>query len=364
MGIADREDGSGVLDRKTAFVTNASQAGGKAAAMALAKEGACVLIHDPLSSVLGMARRYSESHADKSGVAMTPIPGLSVVRMTSPRELLPENDRPTICLVLQGRMKVATGPRTIEAGAGESLLFTSDVPSIIQVSRASLREPYVALLIELDVAVITNLVADIHAVMAADGSQWRVENTDEDVTSAALRLVSLIRHPESLSLLMQPLFRELHYWLLAGRHGVALKGLSKQNSTAQRVARSVALIRAEFAKPLPVDRLASLAGMSTSAFHQHFRAVTSMTPLQFQKQLRLIESRRLMLSEGRSASSAAFTVGYQSVSQFNRDYRRMFGLPPVRETAEARKAAERKSSDGTGFLRRDAVGFRAPVISA
>ena len=112
------------------------------------------------------------------------------------------------------------------------------------------------------------------------------------------------------------------------------------------------------------DRLASIAGMSTSAFHQHFRAVTSMTPLQFQKQLRLMESRRLMLSEGRSASRAAFTVGYLSVSQFNRDYRRMFGLPPVRETAKARKTAERKSSDRSGFVRRDAVGFRAPVISA
>ncbi|MBM0106625.1 AraC family transcriptional regulator [Steroidobacter sp. S1-65] len=289
--------------------------------------------------LLDTARRFSESHADASGIAVTPIVGLRVVRLTRPRAFLPESDRPMICLVLQGRMKVSIGTRAIEAGAGESVLFTSDVPSVTEVCQASLLEPYIALLIELDAAVITSLVSEIHAV-TTEGSPWRTENTDADVASVALRLMNLLRHPESMSLLIQPLFRELHYWLLTGKHGAAIKGLSKQDSAAQRVARAIALIRAEFAKSLPIDRLASRVGMSASAFHHHFRAVTAMTPLQFQKRLRLIESRRLMLSEGRSASSAAFTVGYQSVSQFNRDYRRMFGLPPVRETVQARKAAE------------------------
>ena len=350
---------------KTALVTNASQAS-SADRVGIGRVDQFGAAREPVmtESLLDTVRRYSQSHADKSGIAMTPIPGLRVIRATSPRELQPETDRPTICLVLQGRMKVATGLRTIDAGAGESLLFTSDVASITQISRATLLEPYVALLIELDVAVIANLVAEIHAVMAADGSQWRTENTDEDVASAALRLVSLLRHPESMPLLVQPLFRELHYWLLTGKHGVAIKGLSRQDSAAQRVARAVALIRAEFAKPLPVDRLAGIAGMSTSAFHQHFRTVTSMTPLQFQKQLRLIESRRLMLSEGRTASSAAFAVGYQSVSQFTRDYRRMFGLPPVRETAQARRSTERESDDRSRFLRHDAVRLTATAISA
>lgn len=314
--------------------------------------------------LLDMARRYAESHADESGIATTPITGLRVVRANSPRELQPRSDRPMICLVLQGRMQVTTGTRTIEAGGGESLLFTTDVPSITEVSRASLFEPYVALLIELDAAVITSLVADIRAAMAADGSQWRTENTDDDVASVALRLLSLLRHPESMPLLVQPLFRELHYWLLAGRHGAAIRGLNRQDSAAQRVARAVALIRTEFAKSLPIERLAGMVGMSLSAFHQHFRAVTSMTPLQFQKQLRLIESRRLMLSEGRSASSAAFSVGYQSVSQFNRDYRRMFGLPPVRETAVARKGAERKSVDRAPSLRHDVMGLGSAPVPA
>jgi AraC-like DNA-binding protein len=135
----------------------------------------------------------------------------------------------------------------------------------------------------------------------------------------------------------------MHYWLLAGRHGEAIRLLGWPYGHVQRVARAVALLRTEFAKPLPVERLAAMAGMSQSSFHQHFRAVTSLTPLQFQKQLRLIEARRLMLSEGATASSAAFAVGYESVTQFTREYGRMFGLPPVRDTkvmrGKARSAA-------------------------
>jgi AraC-like DNA-binding protein len=291
-----------------------------------------------MDSLLDTARRYAESHADKLGIAKTPIPGLSVVRVSGPRELQHTISRPTICLVLQGKMEVVGGHRNIEAGPGDTLLFATDVPSIHRVSRASLVEPYVALLVELDVAVITGVTADIDAVVAADRSLGRVQNTREEVISVVSRLMGLIRRPESVPLLMGPLIRELHYWLLAGEHGADIGNVSRQDSAARRVARIVASIRVDFAKSLPVERLAAMAGMSPSAFHQHFRAATSMTPLQFQKQLRLIEARRLMLSEGTSASSAAFAVGYQSVSQFSRDYRRTFGLPPVRETSVARRA--------------------------
>jgi AraC-like DNA-binding protein len=130
--------------------------------------------------------------------------------------------------------------------------------------------------------------------------------------------------------------REMHYWLLAGRHGAAIRGLGWPNSHAQRVARAVAVLRTDFRHPLRVEHLAAAAGMSPSSFHQHFRAVTSLSPLQFQKQLRLIEARRLMLAEGISASSAAYAVGYESVPQFTREYARMFGLPPVRSLEAAK----------------------------
>ncbi|MDD3444577.1 MAG: AraC family transcriptional regulator, partial [Zavarzinia sp.] len=130
---------------------------------------------------------------------------------------------------------------------------------------------------------------------------------------------------------------EMHYWLLAGRHGPAIRRLGMPEGPVRRVARAVSLLRAEFARTLPVDRLAAAAGMSPSSFYQHFRAVTSLSPLQFQKHLRLIEARRLMMAEGASASSAAFAVGYESVSQFTREYGRLFGLPPAKDSKAARR---------------------------
>jgi len=164
----------------------------------------------------------------------------------------------------------------------------------------------------------------------------RHEQTDTEVIDAALRLMRLIERPASVPVLRTQLVREMHYWLLTGRHGAAIRRLGWPDGSVQRVARAVAVLRAEFAQPLRVERLAAVAGMSPSSFHQHFRTVTSLSPLQFQKQLRLIEARRLMLSVGMTSSSAAFAVGYQSVSQFTREYGRMFGSPPVRETRAAR----------------------------
>ncbi len=171
------------------------------------------------------------------------------------------------------------------------------------------------------------------------GAPVRVEQTDAEVADAALRLLRLVERPAALPILQAQLVREMHYWLLAGRHGQAIRQLAGPASAAPRIARAVALLRAEFAQPLPVERLAAAAGMSASSFHQHFRAATSLSPRQFQKQLRLIEARRRMTAEGVSASSAAFAVGYESVQQFSREYRRMFGLPPGRDAEAIRAAA-------------------------
>ncbi|MDG2517838.1 helix-turn-helix domain-containing protein [Lysobacter soli] len=165
------------------------------------------------------------------------------------------------------------------------------------------------------------------------------EPTDVEVADAALRLMRLIERPSAMPVLRSQLLRELHYWLLAGHHGPTIRQLGLPDGQVQRVARAVAVLRAEYNRALPVERLAAVAGMSPSSFYQHFRAVTSLSPLQFQKQLRLIEARRLMRSEGHSATNAADTVGYESVPQFNREYRRMFGRPPVRDTMSAKANA-------------------------
>lgn len=287
-------------------------------------------------ALLDVVGRYTEAHADPGGIAQTPIPQLATVRATSPSGLIHAVSRPLICIVLQGGKQVAMGRQTFRFVAGESLLITADVPTVSQITHASVAVPYLSLVLELDLGVIADLVMQMKAGLAAETAPVRVERTDAEVADAALRLIQLLDRADVEPVLHALRARELHYWLLAGRHGAAMRRLGWPEGHAQRVARAVAVLRAEFAQPLPVERLAAVAGMSPSSFHRHFLAVTSLSPLQFQKQLRLIEARRLMMSEGVSVSRAAFSVGYESVTQFTREYGRMFGLPPFRDAEAAR----------------------------
>ncbi len=290
-------------------------------------------------TLLNAVCRYVKEYADPTGLAQTPIPGLTIIRQASPSDLAHAISRPLVCLVLQGRKKVAIRAQTFTFNAGDSLLITADVPTVSQITQASAAAPYLSLVLDLDLAVIAELTVQMSAVPITDGTPLRVEQTDAQVADAALRLMRLLKHPASVPVLHAQLVRELHYWLLVGRHGAAIRQLGWPQGHAHRVARAVAVLRAEFAQPLPVDRLAAAASMSPSSFHQHFRAVTSLSPLQFQKQLRLIEARRLMMSQDASASRAAFAVGYESVSQFTREYGRMFGLPPVKDIEAVRNAS-------------------------
>ncbi|GGA77586.1 AraC family transcriptional regulator [Brucella endophytica] len=289
-----------------------------------------------MSTLLDTIRRYAQSHADSAGIARTPIPGLTLVRGTAPSGLDHAISRPLACLVLAGAKHVAMGAESFAFSAGDSLLIAADVPTVSQITRASPAAPYFSLVLELDPAVIAGLVAEMSAAPDDDARPIRVEPTEAEVADAALRLMRLLDRPASLPVLQAQLVREMHYWLLAGRHGAAIRRLGWPDGHVQRVARAVAMLRAEFAKPLRIEQLAAVAGMSPSSFHQHFRAVTSLSPLQFQKQLRLIEARRLVLFEDMTASSAAFAVGYESVPQFTREYARLFGLPPVRDRKTAK----------------------------
>ncbi|WP_159996714.1 AraC family transcriptional regulator [Roseomonas sp. 18066] len=292
-----------------------------------------------MNPLLDAVRRHADAAADRHGMAATPIPGLTTVRATAPSGLVHAIARPLVCLVLQGSKAVSMGPAHFSFSAGDSLLISADVPTVSQVTAASQVAPYYSLVLELDPAVI----AELSVQMRAPGRDTapapvRVDPTEAEVAEAALRLMRLLDHPEAAPLLQGAQLREIHYWLLAGRHGAAIRALGWPDGAAQRVARAVALLRADYAGPLPTARLAAAAGMSLSAFHAHFRAVTSLTPLQFQKQLRLIEARRLMQAEGLAASQAAFAVGYESVPHFTRDYGRLFGQPPVRDARLAREA--------------------------
>jgi len=290
-------------------------------------------------TLLDAVGRYAQAYAGSTGVAQTPIPGLTVIRCARPTGLEYAISRPLACLVLQGGKAVTMGTRTFAFTAGDSLLITADIPTASQITLASDAEPYFSLVLDLNLPLIAELAVELSLGPAVQGAPVRVEPTDAEVADAALRLLRLIERPAALPVLHAQLLREMHYWLLVGRHGAAIRQLGWPEGHTQRVARAVALLRSEFAKPLPVEKLAHTAGMSPSSFYQHFRAATSLSPLQFQKQLRLIEARRLMTSEGISASSAAFAVGYESVQQFTREYRRMFGLPPGKDSEALRDLA-------------------------
>lgn len=289
---------------------------------------------DPL---LDHARRYADAHVDRNGVAATPIEGLVILRETAPSMLQYAVSKPLVALVLQGSKRVTMGNRTFDFGTGECLLITTDVPTVSQITSASRVLPYYSLVHELDPAIIGDLVNQIGPAPFEADQPVRVDSTEAEIADAALRLIRLFDRPATLTVLGQQLRRELHYWLLSGRHGGAIRALGVTDSHANRIGRAVALLRAHFSKPVRIEALAEAAGMSLSAFHVHFRAITSLTPLQFQKQLRLIEARRRMVAQGESIGEAAHRVGYESVSQFTREYGRMFGQPPARDIRQVRE---------------------------
>lgn len=290
----------------------------------------------PTNALLEHARRYADLRVDAHGVATTPVPGVVVLRETAPSLLQYAISKPLVALVLQGNKRVSMGERSYDFGAGESLLISTDVPTVSQITRASQAMPYYSLVVELDTALIAGLAGEIGAVPLAVQEPVRVEPTEAEVADTALRLLRLLDRPRHLAVLGPALLRELHFWLLTGRHGGAIRALGVAGSHAQRIGRAVAILREKYAQPVRIETLADAAGMSVSAFHVHFRRITSLTPLQFQKQLRLIEARRRMLYEGVSISRAADAVGYESVPQFTREYARLFGLPPGRSIRQVR----------------------------
>jgi AraC-like DNA-binding protein len=288
-----------------------------------------------MDKLLHAIRRYADVNADAAGVAATPVCGLSMIRATSRSALQYAINRPLVALVVQGGKRVTMGGSSFDFGAGDSLIIAADVPIVSQITQASAGVPYYSFVLELDPAIIEPLALEMHVAQASAGPLVRVDPTEAEAAEAALRLVRAFDRPAVLPILQAQLVRELYVWLLAGRHGPAIRALGVTDSRAQRIGRAVALIRERYHEALRVERLAETAGMSLSSFHEHFRAITSLSPLQFQKQLRLIEARRMMISEGEAASSAAYAVGYASIPQFTRDYGRLFGVTPVRDVREA-----------------------------
>ncbi len=286
--------------------------------------------------------RYAGARSSDDGVIATPLRGVGVMRRDAPAGFSKVIYRPLVCLVLGGEKQVTVETETHVFSAGQSALVTADVPAVSRVTRASRAEPYLAVAVELEAAVLLELAEAVPCAGASTPgpvlAPVLVDETEEAVADCVLRLMRLVDRPEAAAALRDPIGREMHYWLLAGRHRAAVQSLTHPDGVAHRIARAVAVLRQGFDQSLRVEDLAAAAGMSASTFHLHFRSVTSVSPVQFQKQLRLIEARRLLLTEGMSANRAAYAVGYESVPQFTREYARMFGTSPGRDSRERRAA--------------------------
>jgi AraC-like DNA-binding protein len=293
-------------------------------------------------------RAYASRHANSDGLAVTPVPGLRMMYVESPPGDLHSVYRPLVCLILQGAKQMTVGREERIFAAGQSVIVSADMPVVGRIVQASPSDPYLAVAVELETTILRELAAQLGGVRPQRPSETRTlfaQDTEAATLDCASRLMRLLDRPDAAPLLRPGIMRELHYWLLSGEHGAALRTLADPDSHASRLAAAVAILRAEFRSRVPIERLAAAAAMSLTAFHKHFKHMTSLTPGQYQKRLRLIEARRLMLDEGFSASSAAFEVGYESVSQFTREYGRLFQAPPKRDALRVRYAS-RTANEG------------------
>jgi AraC-like DNA-binding protein len=277
-------------------------------------------------------------HAPEDGVISSAVPGLALIRASQPSQPLPSLYEPSLCVVVQGRKRAVLGNSTYMYDALNYLVVSVMLPVRGQIIDATPERPYLCLRIGIDRRIIGELLlqtgANGHdrAAKSIDADRGLyVARTDDALLDAVVRLMRLLDAPDDAPVLAPLIMREIHYRALTGEWGTRLREICVADSRMQRVSNAIDLLRTRFAEALSIEALAGAAHMSASTFHHRFKEVTAMTPVQFQKHLRLHEARRLMLIEGLEASSAAHRVGYESPSQFSREYRRLFGAPPRRE---------------------------------
>jgi AraC-like DNA-binding protein len=271
----------------------------------------------------------------------TAVPGLALYRRDEPTEPISTMYETIVCVIAQGVKRVQLADETFVYDPQNYLLTSVDLPAFVQVIEASKEKPYLGLVLKLDLREISQLMVDSN--LPAPRQQSKRGMATGRVTIQLLtsfqRLVDLLDAPEDIPILAPVIKREIFYRLLVGDQGVRLRQIASAGSHSRQIAKAIDRLKSDFAQPLRIDDLAAQANMSTSSFHHHFRALTAMSPLQYQKWLRLNEARRLMLAENQDATTAAFEVGYESPSQFSREYSRLFGAPPLRDITSLRQTA-------------------------
>lgn len=264
----------------------------------------------------------------------TPIQGLNLHRWEMPTEPTSYMLAPSICLIGQGKKRLFLGEDSYIYDAHRFLITSVDLPVVAQIIEASREKPYLGLTMELDLRMIARLMLD-NDMPSSRPTKDRLGIAVSEVSIPLLdafdRLLDLLEHPEDIPALAPLIQQEIFYRLLMGEQGPRLRQITTIGNHCYQIARAIDWLKDNFSKPVKVEELAGKAGLSVSAFHNHFRSITAMSPLQFQKRMRLNEARRLMLANNFDASRAAFEVGYESPSQFSREYSRLFGAPPMRD---------------------------------
>ncbi len=278
--------------------------------------------------------RLVEKFSNGDGIHATAVPGMKCIRASAPGERMPTLYNPSMCLIVQGRKQVMAEEEIFHYGPGQFLAVSVDLPLVGQVLEASDARPYLCLQIDLDAHLLSELLAQLESAHTIKNATTRgvfVGDLDAATQDAMLRLALLLETPADIAMLAPVVLREIHYRLLRGKHGQAIVQMALAGSNMQKISEVIRVMKTNLALPVRIDALAEIVHMSPSSFYAHFKAITAMSPLQYHKRMRLTEARQIMFTEHADAASTAYRVGYESASQFSREYSRMFGAPPLRD---------------------------------
>ncbi len=285
--------------------------------------------------------RYTEAQPGQSPYT-TCVEGLIILRSDSERRASHLLYQPALCITVQGSKSATFGDQCHQYSAGQALLVSVEIPGFGTVTEASPDKPYLGVILELNLPIlraVASELADPPKPSDSVGSGVFITDFDGALTDCTVRLLGLLDAPSAIPVLYPTIMREISYWLLSGPHGADVVRMTLSNDHEHRILQAIHYLRDHFAKSVRIGDLAAIAQLSPSAFHRQFKAVTAMTPLQYQKQLRLLEARRLMITGAANVEDAAFRVGYESPSQFSREYGRTFGLSPRRDVNLLKRTA-------------------------
>jgi AraC-like DNA-binding protein len=312
--------------------------------------------YEAMNQLAALAETLSR-HAPADGTFACPLPGVSLLRASTPTMPMPVVYEPTLCIVAQGSKRAVLGATAFIYDAASYLIASVDLPVMGSVIEASAERPYLCLRLDLDMTALGELAIRYPATgpeAAGLPAGIALNRTTPALLDAATRLARLLDTPDDIEALAPLTIREILYRLLTGDSAATIRQMARADSRLNQVARAIVWLRTHFREACPIETLAELAGMSRSAFHAHFKAITSMSPLEFRTHLRVHEAQRLMVGDAMDAASAGFSVGYGSPSQFSRDYTRIFGMPPARHAGRVRGIVEtRPEAQELASMRRE-----------